>query len=185
MKPASSAFSAALLLLLSVVSGCSGPQHSLDDPAAEPAPATLETNATPLAPPGNALYVGPDECHICHAEQYESWRKTAHSRSYEVLAQERKQYVPECLRCHTTGFGEASGFVDAERTPRLAAVTCEACHGPGSRHVEAQKNGQENDAEYGAVNCPDCQHARICILCHRPPRSELKSAINSHFHHPS
>jgi len=180
MKRASSALFVVLILSLVVLSGCLRPQRDLDEATGEDAQPTLKSSKLPLAPPGDASYVGPGQCRKCHAEQYESWQKSKHFRSYGILVKRGKHTAPECLRCHTTGFGEASGFVDTQTTPLMAAVTCEACHGPGSPHVEAQEHNQRDEPKYGNVNCADCQHARICILCHREPLFDGKSAFNIH-----
>ncbi len=183
MKRSSSTLLVVLFVSLSVLSGCLRPQHELDEATGEADPATLRSSGSPFAPPGDAAYVGPDECRKCHTKQHESWQKSAHFRSYEILVKRGKHTAPECLRCHSTGFGEASGFVDTQTTPRMAAVTCEACHGPGHRHVEAQEHNQKDEPKYGNVNCPDCQHARICILCHREPHFDAKSALKIHRNH--
>ena len=180
MRRASSTLLAVLILSLSLLSGCVKPQHGLDETTGEAAAPTLRSSKSPLAPPGDASYVGADACRKCHAEQYESWQESAHSRSLEILVESGKQHRPECLRCHTTGFGEARGFVDADSTPLMAAVTCEACHGPGSGHVGAQELNLGDEPKYGNVNCADCRHARICILCHRDPHFDARSAARIH-----
>ncbi|MBN1593401.1 MAG: cytochrome c family protein [Candidatus Coatesbacteria bacterium] len=165
------------------ICGCSVSQTSLDSVSAESSqPALLDASAKPLAPPGNSHYIGPNECRTCHLEQYDSWQKTAHARSLNVLIDKGKSNSPDCLRCHTTGFGEASGFGDDEASPLLAAVTCEACHGPGSEHASIRKSGGADDGEYGEVNCSQCSMARICIICHRPPYSEIKSVKDGKYH---
>src|SRR5262249_18092827 len=50
-----------------------------------------------------------------------------------------------CLPCHTTGFSK--GYDAPSNTYRSQwaepAVACEACHGPGSRHVEARRRGAD------------------------------------------
>jgi hypothetical protein len=48
---------------------------------------------------------------------------------------ELRQYDAECIICHTIGFTQKSGFVDADATPKLKNVGCESCHGPGSPHL--------------------------------------------------
>src|SRR5439155_10166852 len=68
-----------------------------------------------------------------------------HSHAYDSLVKlavkpMNRQYDPECVRCHTVGFGYVSGFVDGTRTKHLTDVGCENCHGPGSLHAAAEKN---------------------------------------------
>lgn len=49
-------------------------------------------------------------------------------------------YTFECFRCHTTGpnpNGNQMGLPGIQGTWVQAGVQCEACHGPGSRHVAA------------------------------------------------
>ncbi len=94
----------------------------------------------------DAKYVGAKKCKACHMKWYKAWEKTNMATSIENLKQgvkvaekkaagiEDKDYThdPECLKCHTTGYGKPGGFVSIEETPKLANVQCEACHGPGS-----------------------------------------------------
>ena len=65
------------------------------------------------------------------------WQKTNHSESFALLPAKYEQ-DPKCLKCHTTGYGEPSGYKDSSDTA-LKGTTCEACHGPGSKHEEACK----------------------------------------------
>lgn len=84
-------------------------------------------------------YIGSDKCKKCHSSAYEVWKKTPHSHAYQTLVDAKypsnRQYDPECIVCHTVGFGYKGGFRDARQTPHLENVGCESCHGPASEHA--------------------------------------------------
>ena len=84
-------------------------------------------------PPANQEYTGSKRCASCHFEQYMAWRKTGHSKAFDLLTAKYEK-DEKCLKCHTTGYGEATGFKDNTSTAALAGITCESCHGPGSEH---------------------------------------------------
>ncbi|MCC6123640.1 MAG: cytochrome c family protein [Pirellulales bacterium] len=96
-------------------------------------------SAAPLAdPPKDAkakTYVGTTKCASCHLKENLSWKKMKHAKAFDDLPAAYKE-DKSCLACHVTGFGEATGFKSAAATPKLASVSCEACHGPGSEHVK-------------------------------------------------
>jgi hypothetical protein len=101
-----------------------------------------------------AEFVGSDKCKDCHQADYQIWKNSKHSHAYDALAKiadkpKNRQYDPECVRCHTIGFGFNDGFVDKNRTAHLTDVGCENCHGPGSLHVAQPKN-----AEFLAAQSP-------------------------------
>ncbi len=111
-----------LSLLLSVAMlGLAGLAVSQDAPADKPAAAT---------------YLGAAKCKMCHSKQHATWMKMKHSGAISSLSAE-EQKKPECVKCHVTGYGEPGGFESMEKTPDLANVQCEACHGPGSNHMKA------------------------------------------------
>jgi hypothetical protein len=98
-----------------------------------------------VAVPGSApTYVGTEACKKCHESAYDIWKKTPHSHAYQTLVDARRpslrQYDPECIVCHTVGFGYQSGFAAADKTPFLKNVGCESCHGPASEHVSKPKD---------------------------------------------
>lgn len=115
--------------------------------------ASLVSAAEKSEKPPTPMYKGPQACKMCHggkgvaAGAYDSWVNTRMAKAIESLkpntfVEEKKKvgldpekdYTtdPSCLACHTTGYGKPSGFTSLEKTPQLAGVTCEACHGPSS-----------------------------------------------------
>jgi hypothetical protein len=91
------------------------------------------------APPTGQTYTGAKRCSSCHFKQYMTWKKTKHAKeAWESMAAKYRTSA-ECLPCHATGYGEPTGFKDEASTPNLVGTTCEACHGPGSKHEEACK----------------------------------------------
>jgi hypothetical protein len=65
----------------------------------------------------------------------------------------------ECVECHVTGFGKWGGFDGASKSPDLAGVQCEECHGPGSSHP-------------ATANIRGGEAARaVCRKCHTRSRS--------------
>ena len=116
-----------------------------------------------------ATYVGTTKCAPCHFSQFAQWKQDSHAKAFEILPAKYKQDA-SCLKCHTTGYGEPSGYHD-ETTLGLAGTTCEACHGPGSDHVTvAQKfveveitpAGEEQLRASIAKVKPD----NACVHCH-------------------
>ena len=80
-------------------------------------------------------YLGIAKCAECHQLFVDTWNKTGHARALLSLRNTGKSSDPECLVCHTVGFGEDGGFHSMDTTPGLANVQCEACHGAGRDHL--------------------------------------------------
>ena len=57
-------------------------------------------------------FMGDTFCLTCHPPQHESWKRTGHARAYQTLVRDQRSSDHTCLPCHTTGFGEVSGFAD-------------------------------------------------------------------------
>lgn len=88
-------------------------------------------------PPADQDYTGSKRCASCHFEQYTKWKASSHAKAFSLLT---KKYEADekCLKCHTTGYGEKTGY-GAVKDDSLKDVGCEVCHGPGSKHEEAAK----------------------------------------------
>jgi hypothetical protein len=124
----------------------------LEDYAKQVKDQNMLSKVTPTANPAqiqaptlNLTYVGTEKCVACHAGEHKKWEGTPHSRAYEALEKIAKRpgfrnFDPECIVCHTVGFGFKTGFENAEKTPALKNVSCESCHGPGSGHAFNEKN---------------------------------------------
>jgi hypothetical protein len=87
------------------------------------------------APP--ARYGGAATCASCHLDIHCDWSGTQHPQAWEDLRRFGFQTNSECLVCHSVGFGFPTGFSRKERTPHLAGVQCENCHGPAGDHSVA------------------------------------------------
>lgn len=97
-----------------------------------------------LHPKLNLSYVGADRCAGCHPGEHAKWKSTGHAHAYEALEKATRpglrQYDPECVVCHTVGYGFKTGYASAAKTPSLLHNGCENCHGPGSGHMGAERN---------------------------------------------
>jgi hypothetical protein len=117
---------------------------------------------------GEATFVGSEKCKSCHRHAHRIWEKTPHAHAYDTLVKATRpgyrQFDPECIVCHTVGFGYISGFETAEKTPLLKDVGCESCHGPCSVHV-----ANKNDVEW---------HKRINPWKYIPNKQQREFAID-------
>jgi len=147
-------------------------------------------------------YVGTNKCKACHSSskkgaQYKVWKETKHAKAFEALLTDEAKEVgkklglkttpdkaPECLECHTTGFGvggyelmddefwnpaddDRAGKKAAKRMENLKNVGCENCHGPGSAYkkkkiMEAIYAGTASGDEYGLLK----PNEETCKRCH-------------------
>lgn len=89
----------------------------------------------PALKPGEATFVGTEACFECHDETRAFWKANEHAHAWQTLVDGGKTFDVECVSCHVTGYGMAGGSLVGQTAGR-EAVQCEACHGPGSKHVE-------------------------------------------------
>ncbi|HET6884318.1 MAG TPA: multiheme c-type cytochrome [Pirellulales bacterium] len=98
------------------------------------------------APHPGGDFVGSESCADCHDKEFNIWRQTPHAHATETLTRAKppRQFDPECISCHATGwnpqefFPYRSGYESLKATPLLAGSGCENCHGPGAEHVAAE-----------------------------------------------
>jgi hypothetical protein len=97
-------------------------------------------------------YLGIEICRRCHGELMPRFVVSRHFRAFETLRQRGEAANPECLACHTTGYGRPGGYdpaAEKEGAPYLLGVQCEACHGPGTTHAR--------DGSYAKVARESCR----------------------------
>lgn len=103
--------------------------------------------------PAGATYTGSERCKSCHEQEYTVWAKSAHAHAFNILEAVHQDYNPQCVGCHTIGYGRPQGFVNAKATPDLKHVGCESCHGPSSLHPNPAARGY---GQTTTASCADC-----------------------------
>ncbi len=96
-------------------------------------------------PDAKMTYVGAAKCMTCHPNEGKVWQGTPHSHALDALEKiatkpTLRNFDPECVVCHVVGLRLQSGFESVQKTPQLAHVGCESCHGPGSAHAADRDN---------------------------------------------
>lgn len=105
------------------------------------------------------VYATEQTCLTCHAREHDTWGKSGHSRAYAALKEVNKSFDPECLVCHTTGFGKAGGFISELDTPELKNVQCEMCHGARLEHSRNPQGGFAAEAKSACARCHVKKHS--------------------------
>jgi hypothetical protein len=117
--------------------------------------------ARPLpAKAGRASYVGHDVCVACHLEVVPFAKTDLHYTAWKTLERLEKTRDLDCVPCHSTGFGQPGGSA-FDNIGTFANVQCEACHGPGSKHVDAPGKGS-------LAHIVASPKATVCVQCHSP-----------------
>ena len=130
--------------------------------------------------PTGRRFTGSEACADCHSDAYEIWESTPHAHATETLVKLplARQFDPECISCHVTGWEPqeyypfVSGYLDQEKTPHLVGNGCENCHGGGAAHVAAENGDVDADEaelmrlrEQMRVTLQEAKQ-NVCIRCH-------------------
>ncbi|MBL7191772.1 cytochrome C554 [bacterium] len=118
---------------------------------------------------GQPGYIGVKTCKMCHKGEkkgnvFEIWSESKHANSSQALVEKGEQNNPDCLICHTTGFGKG-GFNPEAGELKLETVECEACHGPGSDYKKMTVMKDSEAAKTAGLRMPD---EEFCKTCHNP-----------------
>ncbi|MGV3616808.1 MAG: multiheme c-type cytochrome [Fimbriimonas sp.] len=106
-------------------------------------------------------FVGDQACVSCHAQAHTTWKESGHGHALATLKKVNSEFDPECLKCHTVGYGLSSGYIDELKTKQLANVQCESCHGRGKEHAATGKKESLKPVT-----------PATCIKCHDEENSE-------------
>jgi hypothetical protein len=82
-----------------------------------------------------------------------------------------------CFGCHTSGSMIAGHFDPSRATP---GVTCEQCHGPGTKHVAAMKSGKIEEGRRAILNprkLSTVASVDFCGACHRTWADVLQTQV--------
>jgi hypothetical protein len=143
-------------------------------------------------------YAGGQACAECHTDTHSEVIKTSHGGAFTngLFKAMGGQTNSSCLSCHTVGFGLPTGFISKSRTPHLAGVQCENCHGPAAPHAASPDDFTARPRpEIAATVCGGC-HTAISVPAqvaashppyyeewnssgHRAVRDELKADFAS------
>lgn len=149
-----------------------------------------------------ATYIGEKKCFKCHRKKVKAWRETPHAKSWELLPPDARNDTSRdktgeekkgklCVSCHITGYGLPGGPATVKQAEdrKLLGTQCEACHGPGSAHLdpakeytkskaalekmpegeEKKKAGEALDLLRAMVSASiDKVPQNACIRCHNP-----------------
>ena len=110
----------------------------------------------PLEQDPQSGYVSATACQRCHEQEYLQWSATRHAFAFETLLKKERYFDPNCVSCHTTGFGYPTGFQIGDETSAFKGVQCETCHGPGKQHVGNPKK----------ENIRRAAETSLCLTCH-------------------
>ncbi len=134
--------------------------------------------------PGPA-YAGSADCAACHGGWFTAVTATAHSQAFTnaLFVQQGGQTNSSCLSCHSVGHGLHTGFVNAAKTPQLAAVQCENCHGPGANHAANPLDPTViPQVELAAQDCGGCHNSSFVPPAAAAEHPSLFEDWNSSLH---
>jgi hypothetical protein len=146
--------------------------------------AGLVTSPVPMRSPlaVDEPFAGSFSCKECHLAEWNKWMGTAHSKAYDALDRRRHPADPECLECHTTGFGWKTGFGSLGQSADLWNVGCESCHRPRGKHVAKWGKKKEAGEPLPVPEWIPDGFALQCENCHQHNRDPLfkKNANKRH-----
>jgi hypothetical protein len=126
----------------------------------------------------DAKYIGAAKCKMCHnkpdkGEQYNKWMAGPHANAMKALSTDKAKEIASakgiadpstdkaCIKCHST-----MGSIDSKLVAGITmeeGVSCETCHGPGSKYKGA---AIMKDMELAMENGMIMATEQVCKKCH-------------------
>lgn len=130
-------------------------------------------------------YAGSQSCQECHNPILNNVTHTRHFGAFTnaLFVAQRGQTDVSCLPCHTVGYGLPTGFVNGFKTPQLANVQCESCHGPAALHAANPEDPVSRPrVDISAAVCGGCHNGSVParVAAFHPPRYEEWSVSPHH-----
>jgi len=124
-------------------------------------------------------YIGAQACAGCHDNILTTELKTPHAGAFTnaLFVAAGGQINRSCLPCHTVGYGLPTGFVSKSKTPLLAGVQCENCHGPAANHAANPDDPTViPQVDIAATVCGGCHSASHTTYTNAPTFEEWSSS---------
>ena len=102
-------------------------------------------------------YASSGACVNCHSDEFARWTLSGHARAWRALLERDATNNPECVACHSTGFGEPGGLgeLTAKNIRKFKGVQCEECHGPMKGHPNDPRAKATPVTEQACLRCHD------------------------------
>ncbi len=145
-------------------------------------------------------YAGVKTCKKCHRKVWKTWKESKMAKAFAILQPGNRAEIkkkagldpardytrdPKCLPCHTTGYGQPGGFISLEKTPDMAGVGCEDCHGAGKMYNKVMKRhgrvySEEEILHAGLNKDPH----KACVRCHNAesPTRKFQDPFDAQLH---
>lgn len=89
---------------------------------------------------------------------------------------QKNDWNTQCATCHTTGYRILAYDEKAKKTTKSEfsemSISCEACHGPGAKHISAKK-ADKKKAIFNPANADGQAQSKVCGYCHIRVETEM------------
>lgn len=107
--------------------------------------------------PHGSSFASSGACVNCHSDEFARWTLSKHAQAWTTLVRREETQNPECVGCHTTGYGEPGGLGNLSETNirKFKGVQCEECHGPMGGHPSDPEVTSQPVTEQSCLTCHD------------------------------